>query len=232
MGNALNCIFLTVSKIIRRVYIPVATGAVMSELFHPVEYWISQIDVRRLHINFCSQRHSTLIDTALLHLFEQVQTLLDRAIAMGAVFTPLDQGAAVIAHLLRVQFTHIGKILLHQEGRPGVQLRKITRRIANVAMPLKPKPANIVDNRLDKLFALALWVGIVKTQMAMTSVFLRQAKIDANRLGVTYMQVTVGFGRKARHHLPNLPCIYIRIDYLLNEVDRFIGGCHSAVGNL
>src|SRR6516165_6580462 len=54
--------------------------------------------------------------------------------------------------------------------------------------------------------------------MAPAAIFLGQTEIDPDRLGVTDMQVAVGFGRKARHYLDVAPRGDLGVDDVADEV--------------
>jgi len=51
---------------------------------------------------------------------------------------------------------------------------------------------------LRVFLALLLRVGIVKTQVTLAVIILRQPEIQADRLGVADVQITVRLGREAR----------------------------------
>ena len=50
---------------------------------------------------------------------------------------------------------------------------------------------------LDVLDSLGQWVGVVEAKVAMAAVLLGHAEVEADRLGVTDVEIAVGLGRKA-----------------------------------
>ncbi len=52
----------------------------------------------------------------------------------------------------------------------------------------------------------------------MTAEFLRNGKIQADRFGVADMQIAVGFGREARHHLFGAASVEVGLDDVADEV--------------
>jgi hypothetical protein len=64
-------------------------------------------------------------------------------------------------------------------------------------MPVEAEPAHRVDDRIDVLLLLFLRVGVVEAQVADAAVFLRQAEVEGDALGVADVRVAVRLGRKA-----------------------------------
>ena len=62
-------------------------------------------------------------------------------------------------------------------------------------------------------------VGVVETQVVLAAIILRHAKVQADRLGVTDMQVAVRLGREAGVHPPaELAAAVIGFDDLADEI--------------
>ncbi len=71
------------------------------------------------------------------------------------------------------------------------------------------------------LLALFLRVGVIKAQVAAAAVGLGEAEVYADRLGMPDMQVTIGLGRKAGHHLGDPACGEVLAD---NALQKITGG--------
>ena len=65
-----------------------------------------------------------------------------------------------------------------------------------VGIPIETQPLDRVQNGVDVLGVFFFGVGVVKTHVANTTVVAGQAKVQANALGVAYVQVTIGLGWK------------------------------------
>ena len=89
---------------------------------------------------------------------------------------------------------------LDQVLGPFVELLEIVRSVVEVLAPLDCEPADVGFDHVDISLLLLHRTGIVEAQAAMPAEFLRDAKIQADRLGVTDMEIAVGFGRKTRDH--------------------------------
>ena len=54
-----------------------------------------------------------------------------------------------------------------------------------------------INDRIDVFLFFLFRVGVVETQVTAATVITRQPEVQADRLGVTEVQVAVGFGREA-----------------------------------
>ena len=63
--------------------------------------------------------------------------------------------------------------------------------------PIESQPPHVRLDRVDEFLLLLGGVGVIETQVAVAAEFLRDAKIQANRLGVAQMEITVGFWRES-----------------------------------
>ncbi|OQA32217.1 MAG: hypothetical protein BWY57_02122 [Betaproteobacteria bacterium ADurb.Bin341] len=71
--------------------------------------------------------------------------------------------------------------------------------------PVKSEPADILLDVLGIFIGLLGRIRIVHTQMTPTAELLRHAEIDADRLGVSDVDIAVGLRRKTRHHVSACP---------------------------
>ena len=65
-----------------------------------------------------------------------------------------------------------------------------------VRAPVEAQPADIFLDGLDIFHVFGSGIGVIVTEVALSAKFAGQAEIQADGLGVTDVQVTVGFGRK------------------------------------
>ncbi|OPZ07810.1 MAG: hypothetical protein BWZ07_03255 [Alphaproteobacteria bacterium ADurb.BinA280] len=68
-------------------------------------------------------------------------------------------------------------------------------------VPGESQPDHIIANRLNELRIFAGWVGVIETQVAGAGEIAGNAEIQADALGMAQVQVSIGFGWKARAHL-------------------------------
>src|SRR5512146_1586531 len=84
-----------------------------------------------------------------------------------------------------------------QVSPPLVELLEVVRREVEVLPPLEPEPADVPLDRVDVLLLLLLRVGVVEAEVAATPELLGDPEVEADRLGVTDVQVAVRLGREA-----------------------------------
>src|SRR4051812_29965198 len=65
-----------------------------------------------------------------------------------------------------------------------------------VRLPLEAEPVNGLLDGVDVFLLFLRRIGIVEAKMAAAAVLLRQAEIQADRLGVAEMKIAVRLGRK------------------------------------
>ncbi len=68
--------------------------------------------------------------------------------------------------------------------------------VALAAVPVKAQPLHRVDDAVDVFSVFFFGVSVVKAQVAHAAVVPRQPEVDADALGVAYVQVAIGLGRK------------------------------------
>ena len=64
--------------------------------------------------------------------------------------------------------------------------------------PVEAEPAHVALDGVDVLLLLLGRIGVVEAQVAAAAELLRDAEVEADRLGVADVQIAVGLGRKAR----------------------------------
>ena len=66
--------------------------------------------------------------------------------------------------------------------------------------PVEAEPANVALDGVDIFLLLLGRICVIEAQMTAAAEFLRHAEVQADRLGVTDVQVSVGLRREACHH--------------------------------
>ena len=198
-----------------------------------VEDRVAQVDVRRGHVDLGAQRTGAVRELAGLHAGEQVEVLFHGAVAERAVLARLGQAAAVFAHLVGIQIADEGLAGLDQLDGPVMQLVEVIGGVAFLAGPLEAQPLDIGLDRVDVFLVFLGRVGVVETQVALAAELLGQAEIQADALGVTDVQVTVGLRREAGDDLGVLATVQIGLDDGAQEIRGFFdGGLAHVILNL
>ena len=168
-------------------------------------------------------------ELAVLHAHEQVEVLLDRAVAPRRGGARYGYRAAVFAYLLLRLVIDVGQTLADQLQGPFVKLVEVVRGVVLLG-PLEAEPLDVALDRIDILDILLDGVRVVEAQVAPSAVFPGQSEVDADTLGMADMQVAVRLGRETG--LYALFALGDRLfDDLFEEVQRllpaFVGfACH------
>ena len=229
MGDALDRIRQAVGEIVQRVDTPVVAGIVMGDVPNPVQHRVAHLDVGRIHVDLRAQHVFAVGVLVVFHRFEQLQIFLDAAVAVGALATGFGQRAAVGADVVGALAVDIGLALLDQIDREVVQLAEVIRS-ERVAVPFETEPLDVAPDRVDVLLFLFFRVGIVETQVAVTVVIARDAEIEANRLGVPDMQVTVGLRRESSDDGIHLAGGEVGVDDIADEIGT-VAGFSAGIGH-
>ena len=157
--------------------------------------------LRRGHVDLRPQRLGAVGELPRPHAAEQVQVLVDRAIAERRRPAGLGQRAAVLADLIAGEVVDIGLARLDELLGPLVELLEVVAGVIEVRAPVEAEPADVARDRVDVLLAFLRGVGVVEAQVAAAAELPGHAEIDRDGLGVADVKIAVGLGRKARDHL-------------------------------
>src|SRR5437867_5505728 len=199
--DALDGVGLAVRPVVHRVDAPRVAGALVRRLADPVHDGIAQVDVAARHVDLRAQRLAAIGKLAGAHAAEQLEVLLDRAIAMGRRAACLGQRPARLAHLLHGLIVEIRLPRFDELLRPLIELLEVVAGVMQVLAPVEAEPAHVVHDGVDVLLALLGRVGVVEAQVAAAAVVSRQPEVDADGLGVADVKVAVWLGREARDDL-------------------------------
>ena len=147
------------------------------------------------HVDLGTQHLRAVGELAVLHAHEQIEVFLHRAVAPRRLLARLRDGASREAYLLLSLVVDVCQPLFDKGYGPVVELVEIIRRVA-LHGPVESQPFDIAFDRIHVLDILLHGIGVVETQVALASVFLGETEVDADALGVTYVQIAVRFGRE------------------------------------
>ena len=101
---------------------------------------------------------------------------------------------------------------------PAVKLLEIIRGVIEVLAPVEAEPAHVALDGVDIFLLFLGRIGVVEAQIAVAAELLRDAEIEADRLGVADMQIAVRLGRKAGDHLLDAPGVEVGLDDVADEI--------------
>ena len=139
--------------------------------------------------------------SSISHALKERKALHCITVTKRAFLTWFRQVAAIFTNLLGAKVVYVSLTLLDKGNRPVIELFKIIRGKIKVVPPVESQPTDIILDCLHIFRLLPCRVGVIKTKMASgTSAFmlLSNAKVQANRLCVTNVQVAIRLGRKSR----------------------------------
>ena len=139
MGDALDRVRLAVGEIVARINTPGGAGARMLGVEDAIHHRIAQIDIARRHVDLGAQHARAVGKFAGPHAAEQIEILLDGAVAERAVLARLGQGAAGRAHLIGALIVDIGFAGADQDRGPFVEPLEIIRRVNTDFFPSRSR---------------------------------------------------------------------------------------------
>ena len=173
-----------------------------------VDHRIAEMDIGRGHVDLGAQAPLAVGVLAVAHLAEDPEVALGVRIArrrgaarllgdptillplvlpeIAAVRLPAaDEFLGDLVHLVE----HVGGVV--EAGLAAVAF----------ARPLETEPVDVALDVLGVFVRFLGGIGVVEPQMALAAEKRGHSEIDAHRLGVSDMDVAVGFGRKTGDHL-------------------------------
>ena len=202
VGDIFERVFDRVREGVHRIDAPlIARGLVFSKT-DAIDRRIAQVDVGRSHIDLGAQHHGAFRMLTVAHFAEDAQVFLWAAVAIRRVLARFEKRAAIGAHFVGALFIDVGVTGLDQMFGKLVHPIEIIGRVIEIVframLPVKAHPTDAFLDRVNVLLVFLNRVGVVKAHVADALVIGRQSEIQANALGVTDMQIAVGFGRKTR----------------------------------
>ena len=73
--------------------------------------------------------------------------------------------------------------------------------MVEVRSPVEAEPAHVPFDRIDIFLLFLGRIGIIEAKMTTAAELFRDTEVEADRLGVTDVQVSIRLRRKARHHI-------------------------------
>src|SRR4029077_7829111 len=183
--------------------------------------------------DLCPEHFGAVRKLPRAHALEQVEVLIDRTVAPGAVLARLCEGAAVLPDLVGGQVVDVGLAGLDQVYGPVVELVEVVGGEVEMLAPVEAEPADVFLNRVDVLLLLLDRVGVVEAQVAAPAELLGDPEVERDRLGVAEVEVSVRLGRGARHDLRDSALADVGGHGLAGEIAPFgrgrSAGAHAAV---
>ena len=166
---------------------------------------VAQLHVRRGEVDPGAEHVRSIVELPGPHAPEEVEVLLRRALPVRAGPAGFSHGPAVRADLLLGQAVDVGEAVLDHAQRHPVERSEVVRRVADLAVPLEPQPADVPRDRLDVGRVFRRRIRVVHAQRRPAAVLARHLEVEADGGRVAHVKEAVGFGRKTREHTPPVP---------------------------
>ena len=221
MRDALERVRDAVRVVVERIDAPLVAGALVGDVADAVHRGVAHVDVRARQVDLEPEHVRAIGILALLHRAEQLQVLLDRSVAVDAGAAGLGERSAQRTHLVGRRAVDVGEPRLDEVAGEFVEPVEVVRRVIEVRAPVEPQPAHRRHDRVGELDVLLHRIGIVEAKMADAAVFGGEPEVQADRFGMTDMQVAIGLGRKAGD---DAPAVFARAQVLGDDVAQKIRG--------
>ena len=198
VGHTLEVVALAVSEVVHGINVPFAARAVVGCLDDAVHDGVAEVHVVRCHVDARTQHAAPLVKFAGVHPLEQVEILLHRSAAVGAVGAGSGGRALLSCDLLRGLVVDVGLPLLDHTYCQIVELGEVVRSIVFAVAPVESEPVDILADSVDILRILFRGVGVVEAQVAGASKLLGNTKVHAYSLGMANVEIAVGLRRETR----------------------------------
>ena len=191
MGNTLEEVALTMCEVIHGIYLPLSAGAVVRRLDYAVHNRVAEVHIRGGHIYFGAEHTGTLVKFTLVHTLEEVEILLNRAVAVRTFGAGNCGSAFLSGNLLGGLVVDVCLPFLNQAHCQIVKLREIVGCVALVLAPVEAKPVNVFTDCIDIFRVFLDRVCVVETKEAFAAKLFSGAEVHTDSFSMADVQITV-----------------------------------------
>jgi hypothetical protein len=219
-----------VGEIVEGVNTPLVSPAIMGGVADPIENGVTHDHVGMGHVDLGSQHVLPVTEFAGPHLLEQLQVLVHGTSAERTVSSRLSDGASELPDLLLAEGIDVRLALPNQDYRALIEPVEIVGSEIEVIPPIVPQPPNVLLNGSDVLHVFCEGIGVVEPEMTDTAVLRGQPEVQNDGLGVTDMEIPVGFRGKSGLHSAPIGAVLLMLGHNgPNEVGSFRAAATGAI---
>ena len=228
---------LAMGEIVSRINAPLGAGVMVCDVPDAIQNGITQPHVRRLHVDLRAQAAGTVGEFTRFHPREQVEILVDGAVAKWSILSE----PAILVGFFGRHVADVGFAFAHELKREFIELIEIIRSEKGNTLrfkaevfigPAVDQPADVGHDGVDELDFLFGRIGVVHPHVANAAKLARDSEIEADRLGVADVQISVRLGRETGANLLVLSASHIFCDDIADEIGRSIERRCGHVGRL
>ena len=217
MRDALDCVFDGMCEIIHRINHPLIARMRMRRMADTINDGVAHIDVWRCHIDFGTQNFFAVGKFAVFHSLKQVEIFFDGAVAIGAFFARHAETSASCAYLFCGQIANVRFAVFDEFHRTFVHFGEIVACVVQL-VPVKSEPFDVGFDAFHIFHVFFGGVGVVKTEIACAVILLFHAKVDAQSLCMSDVQISVGFRGKSRDNFVDFAFGKVFVDDFFDKV--------------
>ena len=200
VGDPFQGVGEAVGEVVHGVDHPVGARPVVGLPLDAVDDGVAHDDVRRGHVDLRAQNMGAVGKLAGPHPGKEIEVLFHRPVAIGAFSSRLGEASPVLPDFIGSEAADIGVSGSDELDGERIKPFEVIGGVKEPVCPVESKPADIVDNRFHEFHGLSQGVRVIHPEIAGSLVLLGDAEIEANRLGMTDVDVAVWFGREAGGH--------------------------------
>ena len=140
--------------VIERIETPLVALSMVINVNDSVDRRVSQIDVRRCHIDLCAKGLRTIFKLAISHSLKEIKVFFNTTISVRAVLSGLGKRATISSHFVCVKIANVSLTFLDELYGKLIALLKVVRAIEYTAGRLASKPLEILVNALNVFVVL------------------------------------------------------------------------------
>jgi hypothetical protein len=195
-----------------------------------IHHRIAHVHVWRSHVDLRAQCPRSVGKFSRAHSLEQIQIFFPRPVPVRTLFSGLRQRAAILPHLFCRQIVHVRLARLDQLHSPLIELIEIVRRVEQ-PFPLEAEPLHVRHDRIDVFGFFLLRVRVIKTQVRVPAELIRQSEVQADRLGVSDVKISIGLRWEPCLHTTRiLVGVQILDEFFADEIRRRCDSLRRGIG--
>ena len=214
VGYTLEEVALSVSEVVHRISVPLRACAVVWSVDDAIDDRVAEVHIRVSHVELCTEHHAALHSLWSVHLVEQLEALLNGAVAVRRSNARSGRCALLLSNLLSSLLVDVSVSVLNHPYSEVPKLLEIVGSVVYVT-PFETEPRDVVENVLNVLVVLLCRIGVVEAQVAHSIVLFSHAEVHADSLSVSDVQITIRLWRETRLYASGVLALS---EVLLNEL--------------
>ena len=222
MGDVLVGILQRVGEVVHGIDAPCAARVVVFREHDAVQHGVPHVHVAGGHVYFGAQNGFSFRDFPVFHGLKACQVFFHGTVPVGGFLAGHVHVAALGAYFLHRLFVHVGQSLVDEGDGAFVKEIEHVAGKKEIVPPVEAQPADVFLDAVHIFLVFLAGVGVVKAQVAARArKFLGDTEIEADGFGMSDMEVTIGFRRKAGYRCLMLAGGKVIRNHIADEISAF-----------